>query len=155
MQGVPGSIPGQGTRFCMAQPRSGTAKLKKKKNSMPQIQLSLVIRNVLLPNKDHGSHQGCVKVCHNKGSAYPEGTAVHLPPSEATHRGHERDLGVRILNEALFTRGGGSTGPGAWARASVSCLRSSGSSLDSPWSDNYRAALGEIRGLSTRSSSSL
>ena len=117
MQGVPGSIPGQGTRFCMAQPRSGTAKLKKKKNSMPQIQLSLVIRNVLLPNKDHGSHQGCVKVCHNKGSAYPEGTAVHLPPSEATHRGHERDLGVRILNEALFTRGGGSTGPGVSIRS--------------------------------------
>ena len=101
----------------MQQPRSGTAKLKKKKNSMPQIQLSLVIRNVLLPNKDHGSHQGCVKVCHNKGSAYPEGTAVHLPPSEATHRGHERDLGVRILNEALFTRGGGSTGPGVSIRS--------------------------------------
>lgn len=29
-----------------------------------------------------------------------------FPPLEATHGGHERDLGADVLNEALFTSGG-------------------------------------------------
>ena len=79
---------------------------------MPQIHLSLVIRNALLPNRDHGSYQGCVGVCPDKGSACPEGTVAQLPPSEATHGGHERDVGARVLNAALLMSRGGSTGPG-------------------------------------------
>ena len=93
---------------------------------MPQIHLSLVIRNALLPNRDHGSYQGCVGVCPDKGSACPEGTVVQLPPSEATHGGHERDVGARVLNAALLMSRGGSTGPGV--------------SIMSPGSHDKRAA---------------